>query len=138
MKKIKDERLILKNLKNVKVAYMIQTFGIIGILGYDLVTKGIEGMTQNPLWIVFMLTTVISVYLSINISVDHETAEGSPKKGFIISLIVITIISIVVGFFVSISEGFGPVNGIIIGGIIFICSLAPILYIYYLRTNRKD
>lgn len=75
MKKIKDERLIMKNLQNIKVAYIIQTLGIIGILGYDLITKGLAGMRDNPLWYVFIITSIISAYLSMNISVDHENSK---------------------------------------------------------------
>ena len=138
MKKIKDERLILKNLQNIRVAYIIQTIGILAILGYDLVTKGMDGMTKNPLWLVFMITAVISTYLSMNISVDHETNEKSPKIRLVISLAVAALISIAVGIGVSLTDGFGPINGIVLGGIIFICSLAPTLYIYYLRMKREE
>ncbi len=138
MKKITDERLQLKNLKNIRVLFLIQTIGIIGILGYDLVTKGMDGMTSNPLWFVLIITGVVSAYLSMGISVDYESDKKSSNKGLIISLIVSALISIVVGVFVTLTDGFDPTNGIFIGGIIFICSLAPILYIYYLRTKRKD
>lgn len=138
MKKIKDERLILKNLKNVRTAYLIQTVGIIGILGYDLITKGMEGMRQNPLWIVFMITTIVSLYLSMSIGVDHEGEEKSPKKGTILSLVVLSAISIVIGFAVNFTDGFGVIDGFIMGGIIFICGLIPILYIHYLRKKRQE
>src|SRR5699024_5950543 len=133
IKKITDERLQLKNLKNIRVLFIIQNIGMISILGYDLVTRGMDGMTSNPLWFLLLLTGVISGYLSLSISIDHESEERSPKKGFITSLIVAALISIVVGFFVSWTDGFGPINGIVIASIIFICSLAPILYIHYLR-----
>ena len=138
MKKIKDERLVLKNLQNIRVAYIIQTIGILAILGYDLVTKGMDGMTKNPLWLVFMITAVISAYLSMNISVDHETNEKSPKIRLVISLAVAALLSIAVGIAVSLTDGFGSINGIVLGGIIFICSLAPAFYIYYLRMKREE
>lgn len=138
MKRITDERLQLQNLKNIRVLFLVQSIGIIGILAYDLVTKGMDGMTANPLWFVFIITAVVSAYLSMSISVDHESDKKSSDRGLIISLIVITLISIVVGVLASLTEGFGPINGIIIGGIIFICSLAPFLYIYYLRTKRQN
>lgn len=138
MKKIKDERLVQQNLNNIRVAYIIQTIGILGILGYDLVTKGFDGMRENPIWLVFMITTVISAYLSMNISVDHETKKGNPQKSMGISFVVLALISIVIGFLVSTSEGFAVINGIIIGGIIFICGLVPIIYIYRLRVKRQD
>lgn len=48
--KIKDERLQLKNLKNIRIVYIVQTIGMILILGYDFINEGISGMTDNPLW----------------------------------------------------------------------------------------
>ncbi len=138
MKKLKDERLILQNLKNIRMAYIIQTIGILGILGYDFVIKGLDGMRENPLWLVFIITTVISTYLSMNISVDYEGNEKSPKKSLTISLFVIVLISMIIGFFVSITEGFSIVDGVIMGGVLFICSFVPVIYIYYLRTKRRN
>lgn len=138
MNKIKDERLVLKNLHNIRIAYIIQTIGILGILGYDFVTKGIDGMTRNPLWFVFIVTTIISAYLSMSISVDHEASVKSPKISFAISLVVLLLISIVVGTSVALTDGFGPVNGIVIGGIILICGLVPIIYINYLRRKKDE
>jgi UDP-N-acetylmuramyl pentapeptide phosphotransferase/UDP-N-acetylglucosamine-1-phosphate transferase len=138
MKKIKDERLVLKNLQNVRTAYIIQTIGIIGILGYDLITKGMDGMRQNPLWIVFMITTIVSLYLSMNISVDHESSEKSPKKGTVLSLVILTGISVIIGIAVNFTDGFGMLDGLIIGGIIFVCGLIPILYIHQLRTKQQN
>lgn len=138
MKKITDERLVLQNLKNIRIAYIIQTIGILGILGYDLVTKGLDGMRENPLWLVFMITTVISAYLSMQISADHESNKINPLKSLSISLVVITFISTVVGFFVSITDGFTIIDGVIMGGILFICCLIPIVYIYNLRIKRQD
>lgn len=117
---------------------LFKVFGILCILGYDLFTKGMEGMTANPLWLVFIITAVLSAYLSMSISVDHESEKKSPNKGLTISLIVISLIAIVVGVFVSLTDGFGPIDGLIMGGIIFICALAPILYIYYLRIRRQQ
>ena len=72
MKKIRDERLILRNLKNIRIVFVIQTLGIVGILGYDLVTKGMDAMTSNPLWPLLMISMVIYAYLSMSISVEHE------------------------------------------------------------------
>ncbi|WP_034551283.1 DUF1761 domain-containing protein [Carnobacterium funditum] len=138
MKKIKDERLILKNLKNVRITYFIQTIGILGILGYDLVTKGINGMTENPLWFVFVVGTIVSTYLSMGINVEHETNNKVPKKGLIISVVISALISIIIGFLLSLTDGFGLLEGLIIGAIFFICSLIPNFYIYYLRTKRQD
>lgn len=138
MKKITDERLILQNLKNIRFAYMIQTAGIIGILGFDFITKGLEGMRENPLWLVFMITTVISLYLSMNISVDHEKSNKAPQKGLTISLLVAVMISSFVGFLVTLTDGYTINDGLVVGGILFLCSLVPVFYIYYLRTKKED
>ncbi|MBH0167277.1 hypothetical protein IHV12_20340 [Fictibacillus sp. 7GRE50] len=138
MKKITDERLVLQNLKNIRIAYIIQTVGILGILGYDLVTKGFDGMRENPLWLVFILTTAISAYLSMSISADHESNKINPQKSLSISLVVIVFISTVVGFFVSLTDGFDIIDGVIMGGILFICGFIPIVYIYSLRKKRQD
>lgn len=138
MKKITDERLVLQNLNNIRIAYIIQTIGILGILGYDLDTKGLDGMRENPLWLVFMITTVISVYLSMSISADHENNKNKPQRSLNISLVVLVFISTVIGFFVTRTNGFKIIDGVIMGGILFICGLIPIIYIYYLRKKRLD
>lgn len=136
MKIIKDERLKLKNLHNVRIAYLIQTTGIIGILLYDLITKGLEGMTANPLWFVLVITTVVFLYLNMSITVDNEGGTKSAKKGRNISIIVLFVITIVIGFFISISDGFNILDGMIIGAIMFSCGIIPIMYIYFLRKKR--
>lgn len=138
MKKITDERLVLQNLKNIRIAFIIQTIGILSILGYDLVTKGLEGMRENPLWLVFMITAIISAYLSMSISADHEINKVNPQKRFSISLIVLILIATIVGFFVSLTDGFNITDGVIIGGILFICGFIPIVYIYNLRKKWQD
>lgn len=138
VKKIRDERLILRNLNNIRIAFIVQTIGIIAILGYDLVTKGMEGMTSNPLWIVFLITAVVLGYLSMNISVEHETGEKSPKRGLWISISVLIAITLGVGILVVLSDGFGLLDGVIFGGIIFVCGIVPIFYIYHLRKKQNE
>jgi len=67
LQKINDERLMLKNLKNMCVTYAIQMIGIIGILAYELVTQGIYGIIAEPgLWIVFLVSTIMLAFLSSN------------------------------------------------------------------------
>lgn len=136
MKKITDERLKLQNLKNVRILFFVENIGIIGILGYDLITKGMDEVTANPLWHVLILTGVISAYLSMGIGVDHESSKKSPKKGLIISLIVSALIAIALGILVSFTGDI--VTGILIGGITLICFLIPSFYLYHLRVKRQD
>lgn len=138
LQKIRDERLKMKNLQNIRTAYIFQTIGILGILAYDWITKGIEGMTKNPLWFVFILTAVISAFLSLDISVAHEDSEKSPNKGLIVSLAVLVLISFCIGYLNTLGEELNLKNGFILGGVVFICGLIPILYIYYLRKKSND
>lgn len=138
MKKITDERLILKNLKNIRNAYAIQTLGILSILGYDWITRGSEKMYESPLWFVFIVSTTALTLFSMNISVDYEVRKKSPKRSLIISIFIIALISIAVGIFIPFTGKSGPINGLIVGGIGFICIFTPYIYIYYLRTKQQD
>lgn len=137
MKKITDERLILKNLKNIRIAFIVQMLGIITILGYDLVTKGMNEMTGNPLWFVLIISMTIYLYLSVSVSVDHETNKKNPRKGLTISLVVLLLITILSGFLVAMSDGSSIITGVITGGIIFVCGFVPIVYIYKLRKKQQ-
>lgn len=42
IQKINDERLIVKNLKNIRMIYTLQALGIIAILAYNYVSSGVE------------------------------------------------------------------------------------------------
>ncbi|MBK5508546.1 hypothetical protein [Bacillus sp. TH12] len=134
MKKIQDERLILQNLNNIKVVYIIQTLSIIGILGYDLITKGFDAMKNNPLWFVLLFTSVISAYLSMNIGVDKEKEVKSPQKNLFINFFVVLVISIIISSIIIIKNSL--LDGILVGFVIFICFLIPLIYVYRLRTKK--
>ncbi|MGM0904444.1 MAG: hypothetical protein ACQEXB_25515 [Bacillota bacterium] len=137
MKKISDERLILRNLQNIKMTYIVQTIGILCILGYELVQGGLEGMRQNPLWLVFILTTVVYSYLSMSVSVEHETKRKDPKKSLMISVLVLSLITLAVGYFTSITPNYGWGDGILIA-ILFICGFIPCFYVYRLRVKQQE
>jgi len=136
MKKITDERLVLRNLQNTRIVYIVQTFGILCILGYNLFTSGIDGMRDNPIWLVFMVSAIVSAYLSMSISVEHEKKICNPKKSFIISTVITLVISIIFAYFVSITPESGLSVGILTGVIILICFLIPNIYIYRLRMKQ--
>ena len=138
MKKITDERLVLQNLKNMRVLFVLQNLGMIGILAYDFITKGMDGMTDNPLWYLFIMTSVVSAYLSMSISVDHEESSQSPKKRLVISIGVVLIIASILAVLTSMSEGSDPVDGGMVGLVMFICGLVPVLYVYSIRKKRMD
>ena len=53
MKKIKDERLILRNLMNIRIAWIVQNLAILIFLVYQIIksqdTSGVFNY-GNPLW----------------------------------------------------------------------------------------
>ena len=79
MKQIKDERLILQTLKNIRIVFLFQSLGIIGVLGYIGFTEGIDQITKSPLWLVFILTSMILSYLQLSVSIDVEESEKEIK-----------------------------------------------------------
>lgn len=138
MKKITDERLILRNLQHIKIAYTVQTIGILSILAYELVQNGFDEMRENPLWHVLIITSVVIGYLSMSVRVEHEKVRKNPKKSLMVSLLVITAIVIAVAYLTAISPNSDWKDGLIIAGVLFICSLIPILYVYRLRVKQEQ
>lgn len=132
-----DERLEKKNLQKIRLAFAIQMVGVVAILGYDYATLGMDGMKENPLWIIFTLTGVLLAYFSMNMSVEHEKSDVSSKKGLLISVLVLTVITIVVGVLTTMTEGFTVFDGALMGGILFVCGIVPILLLFKLR-NKSD
>jgi len=138
MKKIKDERLVLRNLQNIQIVYIIQTVGILGILGHSFLQGGMDEMRANPLWLLFMLTTIISAYLTMRVSVENEQSVQNPVKSFRISLVVLMTIIIIVSTLTLLTPGFGLSDAFLIGSILFICGIIPIYYIYRLRVKEQE
>ena len=137
MKKITDERLKLQNLKNIRVLFLFQNIGIIGILAYDVITSGLDSMTDNPLWYLFIMTTVVSAYLSMSISVEHEEERRPPEKSLIMAIVVVVIMAAVFGIVTSLPDDAGVADGILVGLVILISGLAPAIYVYSIRKKKS-
>ena len=138
MKKIKDERLILINLQNIRIVYIVQTIGILFILGYTFFQGGLVEMRANPLWLLFILTSVVFAYLSMNVNVANEKMVKNPRKSLSISMVILTVIAIIVAYLTSITPNYGWTDGMLLGVVLFICGLIPSYYIYRLRVKEKD
>ena len=87
-------------------------------------------MLANPLWLLFMTTTVVFAYLSMNVNVENEKTVKNPAKSFRISLIVLARIVLVAAYYVSITPNFGLQDGVLIGAILFISGFIPSFYVY--------
>ncbi|HDR7911041.1 branched-chain amino acid ABC transporter substrate-binding protein [Bacillus pretiosus] len=138
MKKIKDERLILKTLKNIRIAFLFQSLGIIGILGYIGFTEGVDQITKSPLWLLFILTSIVLSYLQLSVSIDVEEGEKDIKltpyyKIILRSLIVGTIIAII---YIIFSPERPLFEAILTGSIFFICFLISYSISYFIKKRR--
>lgn len=80
MKKIKDERLILITLKNIRMAYVIQTLGILAILIYTGFASGLNAVIESPLFSVMMLSNLFLIGLQMKVSADIEATEKKHRK----------------------------------------------------------
>lgn len=73
-KRITDERLLAKNLRNVRIAFSVQTLGILLILGGTWVTDGVESVVTQPLWIVLLVTMIVLLALTIPLARENHEA----------------------------------------------------------------
>jgi len=99
MKRIHDERLIVRNLKNIRIAFGIENIVIILILLWQsYLHKNWSGVfsLDNPLFAVLMIGAFILIVLSVNIS---SPTEDKPKASiklitirFVIELIVLSFV----------------------------------------------
>ncbi|QIZ44269.1 branched-chain amino acid ABC transporter substrate-binding protein [Bacillus sp. RZ2MS9] len=138
MKQMKDERLILQTLKNIRIVFLFQSLGIIGVLGYIGFTEGIDQITKSPLWLVFILTSMILSYLQLSVSIDVEEGEKEIKltpyyKIVLRSLIVGIVMAII---YIIFSPEPPLFEAILTGSILFICFLGSYSVSYFIKKRR--
>ncbi|MDA2380326.1 branched-chain amino acid ABC transporter substrate-binding protein [Bacillus cereus] len=138
MKKIKDERLILQTLKNIRIVFLFQYIGVVGILGYIGFTEGIDQITKSPLWLLFMLTSILLAYLQLSVSIDVEEGEKEIKltpyyKLVFRSLIVGIVMAII---YIIFSPERPLFEAILTGSIFFICFLVSYSVSYFIKKCR--
>jgi len=141
MKKIKDERLQMQNLKNIRIAFIVQTIGIFAILLYEAITEGVMEAADNPLWLVFMLTVAVLSWLNLKISVDVYDNANEQKKPRPYYRIVI--LSALVGAVLAFLAKFGPDHSnnsqaLLVGSVVFVCFLIPFSFVHYLQKKRLE
>lgn len=138
MKKIKDERLILQTLKNIRIVFLFQYIGVVGILGYIGLTEGMDQITKSPLWLLFMLTSILLAYLQLSVSIDVEEGEKEIKltpyyKLVLRSLIVGIVMAII---YIIFSPERPLLEAILTGSILFICFLVSYSISYFIKKRR--
>ena len=70
--KLSDERLVAKNLRNVRIAFVVQTLGVIAVLIYDGLAHGYRHVFEQPLYLVLLLSLVVYRLLTIPIARENE------------------------------------------------------------------
>ena len=135
MKKIKDERLILQNLKNIRTAFIVQTIGIIGILVYQAISDGMMAFTKNPLWMLLLLVGIVLNYQNLMIVNDIEDKKTNPGPYYRI-LISAIVVGVVVGLLVKLFPGDGNPNALFAGAAVSLCFLIPFSIVHFLLKRR--
>lgn len=138
MKKIKDERLLLQNLKNIRLAFIIQTLGIAVILVYKLITEGVRDAAQSPLLLLVYIVGVVLLYQNLQISNEMEDKKTDPGPFYRVILI-----AIVAGVFASVLTYYFPgestVSAMFVGVIVGVCFLIPFSIVYFMMKRQlKD
>ncbi|MFT8318743.1 MAG: branched-chain amino acid ABC transporter substrate-binding protein [Sporolactobacillus sp.] len=139
MKKIKDERLILITLKNVRMAYVLQTLGILAILIYTGFASGSDAAFESPLFFVMMLSNMVLICLQLRVSIDIEATEKKHRKPLPYSAFILLSlgVGVLMGLVFFISDRQHPIGALISGAIFFICFLGSYSVMYYLRKKRE-
>lgn len=144
MKKITDERLILQNLKNIRVAFIIQSIGIVGILVYQVISdvlvnqdiaSGIVAFTKNPLWMLLLLVGIVLNYQNLMIANDIEDKKTNPGPYYWILTSAVGI-GVVIGLLVKFFPGDGNPNPLVAGILVSLCFLIPFTIVHFLLKKR--
>ena len=141
MKRMTDERLLIKNLKNVRVAFLVQTFGILALLTYVAITEGISEAIGTPLFGVYMSSMGLYSWLSLGVSWEMaEHSEGVKKPGPYYRVIML---STGAGVVSGLLTKFGPdkssnLDAFIVSGVLFSSFLISLSIMHYLQKRRYN
>ncbi|MFT8312077.1 MAG: branched-chain amino acid ABC transporter substrate-binding protein [Sporolactobacillus sp.] len=140
MKRITDERLILVNLKNIRIAYVCQTVGMLAILFYTAFSSGVHAAFQSPIFFVLIVTTILLSFLQMGVTADVETTEGKRKKVLpYYALVLISLaVGVLMGMIIWLTDRQHPSNAWISGTVFFVCFLGSFSVMYYLKKKRMD
>ncbi|AFQ18789.1 branched-chain amino acid ABC transporter substrate-binding protein [Bacillus thuringiensis] len=120
------------------MAFLFQYIGVVGILGYIGFTEGIDQITKSPLWLLFMLTSILLAYLQLSVSIDVEEGEKEIKltpyyKLVLRSLLIGIIITIIYLIFIPERPLF---EAILTGSVFLICFLVSYSVSYFIKKRR--
>ncbi|WEG13269.1 branched-chain amino acid ABC transporter substrate-binding protein [Pullulanibacillus sp. KACC 23026] len=136
--KIKDERLLLIQLKNIRIVFFFQNLCMIALLVYDGIKDGFVQVTQNPLWIIWVFSAALLAFLNLRISVEMESGKPNKRKAPYYEKVGMSLaIGLIIGLIMRLS-GSPTRDSLITGSVIFICVLIPSSIIHYLRKKQSQ
>ena len=95
-----------------------------------------DQITKSPLWLLFILTSIVLSYLQLSVSIDVEESEKEIKltpyyKIVLHSLIVGIVMAII---YIIFSPERPLFEAILTGGILFICFLGSYSISYFIKS----
>ncbi|MCR8643857.1 hypothetical protein NV379_14470 [Paenibacillus sp. N1-5-1-14] len=140
MKRMKDERLELQTLKNIRVAYIVLMLGVLLILVKQFTEVGTDVFT-SPLFFVMIISNAVFTFKNIGVSIDYESTNK--KKSFLDSY------PNLIGMCVILAIVFGVLNWIlttepilwevVLSSTIFsVCFLIPFTIAYRKKKRMQD
>lgn len=138
IKKLTDERLIIRNLKNIRIVFVLQTLGIVGILIYKAIMNGISDILGSPLWYVLMISLIVGAYLNLTIAVDSEEQQQNEQMSYPKKVLLALGIGIIISLLLIFTSDNPVWSSALIGAVFFLCFLAPITYTHFLKKKWSD
>ncbi|MCT0163351.1 hypothetical protein [Lactiplantibacillus pentosus] len=139
MKKIRDERLILQNFKNIRTTLLIENSVILLILPWQGWQKSdlLHAFTyDNPLFLVLMITVFTMIMLSLNVSTP---IEDKPKRSwrYLGVSALIELVGFSAGFYL-LTGGHHPFISLLAGVVLTAITSGIMLYSNHLRSHDEQ
>lgn len=139
MKKVNEEGISLQRLKNMRIAFIVQTVGIFAFLVYEAIMKGLSAAIGHPLWYVAIFTVLVQSGLDLIKSDDDFKTSNKQIKPWPYYRIVL--IAALVGLAFGLLVKFGPdksssMDSLISGSVASIAFLLPFTIVHILRIKR--
>lgn len=136
MKRIHDEKSINRNLKNIRLDFAIENLLIIALLGWQILRGAnwykVTSMS-NPLYAVLIITALVLIVLSVNVSAPMEHKAKTTWTTLIVRFVIEIVIFSAIFFFLI--EGNHFIVSLISGTAIALVLLGLNLYANHFRQK---
>ena len=141
MKKIRDERLLVQNLKNIRIVFVVQTIGIVSILVCQAIKEGIAKVVTGPVWLVLIMT--LTVFSALNLKVVYDVFDTVSKRKKPRPFYPVLLIAALIGGVFALLAKVGPdkssdAEALIVGSVFFVCFLVPGIIVHYWEKRRSQ